>query len=89
MQWLLVEAVERGVVARLLGDPRHPVQPLVAMMTEGSGLALRPATWAVAAWRSLLGEQTNTDDGDRRGASLITHRPGTLEAVLSERTSTQ
>lgn len=86
---VLVEAVERGVVERLRHDPRHPQQPLVAMLTEGSGLALRPATWAVDAWRSLLGEQTNQEDDDRGVDSLIAHRPGSLEAVLAERTSRQ
>ncbi|MFT5681434.1 MAG: hypothetical protein ACI8RZ_002340 [Myxococcota bacterium] len=81
---VLVEAVECGVVVRLRADPRSPQQPLVAMLTEGSGLALRPATWAVDTWRELLGDGLNSDDGDRGStASTITHRPGSLEAVLA------
>lgn len=84
---VLIESVERGVVAKLRQDPRSPQQPLVAMLTEGSGLAIRPATWAVSAWRELLGESLNSEDGDRgAAASLITHRPGTLEAVLAGKT---
>lgn len=86
---VLVEAMERGVVTRLQDNPRSPQQPLVAMLTEGSGLALRPATWAVDGWRSVLGAQTDSEDGygsDTR--SLIAWRPGTLDAVLTRRTET-
>jgi hypothetical protein len=81
---VLVEALERGVVARLRRDPRALQQPLVAMLTEGSGLALRPAIWAVDGWRHLLGGAMNAESGDRgSAASQITHRPGSIEAVLS------
>jgi len=81
---VLIESMECGVVAMLRQDPRSPQQPLVAMMTEGSGLALRPATWAVNAWRALLGARLKSEDGDRGAAtSQITHRPGSLETVLA------
>jgi len=81
---VLVEASARGVVERLRDDPRAQQQPLVAMLTEGSGLALRPATWAVDGWRTLLGGADTSKDGDHGGHdSLIAHRPGTLEDVLA------
>lgn len=81
---VLIEARARGVVERLRDDPRAPQQPLVAMLTEGSGLALRPATWAVDGWRRLLGGAAPSQDGDRDGhGSLIANRSGTLEEVLA------
>lgn len=81
---VLVEACARGVVERLRAEPRAQQQPLVAMLTEGSGLALRPATWAVNGWRTLLGGTGPTQDGDPgEHDSLIANRPGTLEEVLA------
>ena len=81
---VLVEACARGVGERLQAEPRAQQQPLVAMLTEGSGLALRPATWAVDGWRALLGGTDPTQDGDQGGHdSLIANRPGTLEDVLA------
>ena len=81
---VLIEASARGVVERLRDDPRTPQPPLVAMLTEGSGLALRPAIWAVDGWRTLLGGTDPSQDGDQSEKdSLIAHRPGTIEDVLA------
>jgi hypothetical protein len=85
---VLVEAVTRGVVARLLASEGWPMgaarESLVAALTEGSGLALRPAEWAVAVWcRSLLGDAAEGGGrGARWRASRVSERHGTLQEVL-------
>lgn len=85
---VLVEAVSRGVVARLLSAEAWPSggarEALVAALTEESGLALRPAEWAVAVWcRTLLGEAAQRGARRaRRQTSRVAERPGTLKDVL-------
>lgn len=85
---VLVEAVSRGVVARLRaadGWPRGSArEALVAALTEESGLGLRPAEWAVAVWcRTLLGDAAEGGArGVRRRASRVSERTGTLSEVL-------
>lgn len=92
---VLIEAVERGVVARLATHRGPPGgaerEAMVAALTEGSGLAVRPAEWAVAVWsRTLLGERAA--DTARRAASgppsQVQERIGTLAAVLARREET-
>lgn len=84
---VLVEAVSRGVVARLLAAGAWPRggdrEALVAALTEESGLGLRPAEWAVAVWcRTLLGDAAEGGRGARRRASRVSERTGTLLEVL-------
>ncbi|MEL6342827.1 MAG: hypothetical protein AAFV53_06815 [Myxococcota bacterium] len=91
---VLMEAVERGVVARLAARQSPPGgaerEVLVAALTEGSGLSVRPATWAVAVWsRTLLGERaTERARTSSPPPSRVQDRLGTLAAVLSREQET-
>ena len=85
---VLVEAVSRGVVARLLALGSWPQgstrEVLVAALTEKSGLGLRPAEWSVSVWcQTLFGD---TAEGGSRSArqrpSLVSERAGSLRDVL-------
>lgn len=85
---VLVEAVSRGVVARLQASGAWPQgsirEVLVAALTEGSGLGLRPAEWSVGVWcRTLFGD---TAEGGPRSVrqhpSLVSERAGSLRDVL-------
>ena len=85
---VLVEAVTRGVVARLLAAGTWPKgsarEVLVAALTEESGLGLRPAEWSVGVWcRTLFGD--TAEGGARRARqrpSLVKERVGSLREVL-------
>lgn len=85
---VLIEAVTRGVVARLLASGDWPMgsarEVLVAALTEGSGLGLRPAEWSVGVWcRTLLGDTAEGGSRDaRQRPSLVAERAGSLRDVL-------
>ena len=92
---VLIEAVERGVVDQIRSSQARMTAAeravLVAALTEGAGLGLQSAEWAVAVWcRTLLGEAAERGaDGTRRRASRVTDRPGSFDDVLGRAEGSQ
>lgn len=86
---VLIEAAARGIPARLLAGGGWPSagerEALIAALTEQSGLALRPATWAVGVWcEALLGSATAAEVAARQSSSRVSDRPGSLAAVFGQ-----
>lgn len=83
----LVEAAARGVAAEIAARRdeswrESAVEAEIAKLTEISGLAVKFARWALAAWLSALGVG-GKGAGRRRGPrSRVAEREGTLEDVL-------
>ncbi len=83
---VLIESIEQGVVRCILDDGRPSAeerQALIAKLTEGSGMALSPAGWAVGVWiDALVGPAAAGGGSSGRWQSAIVERPGTLAGVL-------
>lgn len=84
---MLIEAIQRGVVTQIMttSDPNEDHRQVwLASLTEGSGLALRPATWAVRTWQQVLTgvHDCAQNQRSRTSESMITHKDGTLQSVF-------
>ena len=84
----LVEAAARGIAADALARRDEPwresaIEAAVAQLTELSGLAVKPARWAVSAWLAALGVAGRGAGRRRAPRSRVAEREGTLQDVLS------